>query len=314
MGWSRVLGWMAACLLWFPGLAWAAAPTTLGGLDPTPNDGASDCTYTQGIYVEAQSASSGSPASPYLSSNDLVPVGGGTITSWSVSDQLGGAQLRLAVVTFAPGASSVTVHAFSPVETIPGNQNYSGVVTFPVNIPVTPGEQIGLDVTNPPVYHGCVFAGPSDEQVDVADDGYEGTFAFGRYSYFPNSQLSLEAALEPSNVGAGTGSSPPTKPQPNHGRLHLGRILQRSVRGGRLELLVPITSPTLGRVSATLRLPGNHVSVARRTTSIPHPRATVTIVLSSKLLAALRRRHHTRLRLTVTGPRGSSLSRWVTLR
>jgi len=302
---------MAACgalaavlgLVSTPAAAAGSGSTTIGAFDPTPRDLNSDCTYTQAIYLETATASSGVPASPFAGSDDVIPAGGGTITSWSVNDQLGGAQLRLAVVSFGPGATKVTVDAFSPTETIPGHNNFSGVTTYAVDIPVRAGEQIGLDVTNPPSYHGCVYPGPSNEQVDVADDGYDGNYDFAPKAYFSASQLSLEATIVPST----------SSPAP--GRLQLsGPIAQRRLHGGRLELSVPVLSSRSGRVTATVGSARGGRALARKTArAVGGRRVILSVVLSASRLAELRRRHVSRVRVTVDEPGVGRVSRTIRL-
>lgn len=174
----------------------------LGGLDPTAHDQRSSCGYDHTIYVEGAdsvtyySAEPPPPSSPYL-----VPAGGGTITSWSVSQLQTGDQIRLAIVSFGPGARSLVVDAESPVETISSQQDRA-TVTYPVHIRVRAGEEIGLDVWGSAEFD-CEYPGTYGEDVYLADDGQSGTHSFGTLGPESSSLVNLQATLQP---GASSGS------------------------------------------------------------------------------------------------------------
>ena len=196
-------------------VASAAGSVTVGGLDPTANDSRTVCGYQPVIYVEgAEGSQAGSPANPPTSSMYIVPAGNWTVTSWSVSQQGFGAQIRLAVVSFGSGASALTVDAFSPLETISAAQQ-GQVVTFPADIPVKGGQEIALDGYGGSL-QGCAYGGGSD-QVDIADDGQQGTHNFGQTAYIPNSQVNIAATLQPasSTPTTTTPTTPTTSPPPS---------------------------------------------------------------------------------------------------
>jgi hypothetical protein len=194
---KRVVVAVATALV-LPGTARAAV--SLGGLDPTPRDAKAQCGYGTTLYVEGAGSANSTPAAPARHSRYVVPAGGGTITSWSVSQQKGGSQVRLAVVSFSPGAKSLQVDALSRLQAIPASAALrSGVETFPARVRVKGGEEIALDEYSGAPYSGCAFPGLPGEQIDIADDGQDGGgHRFGNHTEIPAYEVNVEATLRPS--------------------------------------------------------------------------------------------------------------------
>lgn len=287
------------------GPAAAHADSVIGGLDPVAPDHSAECGYETAIYVQAGYTYAGS--SPAVAPPDgkyIVPVGGGTITSWSVSQQQPGAQLRLAVVNFATGDTSLTVDAYSSLETISSSQ-YAQTVTFPVDIPVHAGEEIGLDVYKEGASVGCAypFSGDTQQQVDVAADN--GTHAFGQNAAVPKSQVNVQATLAP------PGTTPPSgggTHSPAGLTISAPRI--RRVSGSRLRLALGLRCGRPGSADVQIRTAGRHGRLIRTvrvrlTGRAPTFARRFTVTLSRRTAASLRHAHAGRL--TIRARLGASV-------
>jgi hypothetical protein len=168
----------------------AAASVTIGQLAP-----ASPPAICGGSYDILQpTVTSGSTY--------VVPAGGVAITSWSTSAAAGaGQELKMKVFRkiAAPARYRVIAHD-GPRPLIPGVVN-----EFPVDIPVQPGDVLGLNNANAAVVrNACLFAAPGNfnpqNPGDLAD-GQLGDFdgQYGSANRLPN--IAAEVRLKPLKLG-----------------------------------------------------------------------------------------------------------------
>jgi hypothetical protein len=85
----------------------------------------------------------------------VVPAGGGVITSWRSGGFDGDRDLAFRVYTGNPLGTSFTPVAESPTETFPLGMSPS----FPIRIPVSGGEMLGLHIPVGSAVNGCVYVG-----------------------------------------------------------------------------------------------------------------------------------------------------------
>jgi hypothetical protein len=136
---------LAGMLLFAAGAS--AASVQIGQLAPSNTDGGCDgCTNLQVETV--------SPAPSYE-----VPAGSWTLTSWSAQGGLKGGSVKLRIFrpTAIPGQFRLV--AETPLETIAP----ATIATFPAEIPVEPGDRLGLETgpgTGGPNYYPSTYSAP----------------------------------------------------------------------------------------------------------------------------------------------------------
>jgi hypothetical protein len=165
----------------------AAATITIGQVQPaaaTPDT----CGPSSGSVIQPTVTS----GTPYV-----VPVNGIRITSWSTrANSTSNQTLALRVLRPLGGAVYMAVGHDGPRALIPSTVN-----TFPVNIPVRPGDVVGADSSNTPNFPvACMFTVPGETYWTSfpspnPDEGTSATFHSG-----PNQRVNLSAEVEVSNV------------------------------------------------------------------------------------------------------------------
>ncbi len=193
-----MLGFAAALAILVAGAGAQAGPTSIGavteiqsGMLPSP--------ITLGGYAVEIGEATGSYA---------VPAGYGTITSWS--HQTGTASGTLTFKVYRPASG---VHQFTVIAADTENVTANILQTFPVQIPVHPGDRIGLssdtvqlafETDNPSDLIGFFGADPAVRSTDSTDgDPFNGF------------KLDVSATLQPSPTSPpGSPGSAPTAPSP----------------------------------------------------------------------------------------------------
>jgi hypothetical protein len=178
---------------------------TIGQLAPdNPPGTPPPATAVNGPYDEIQSTVEGT--------SYVVPAGATRITSWSTNAAEGpGQQLELKVFRYVSGPYGSQEYTYTAVahdlETLtPGKIN-----TFAVNLPVQPGDVIGLNDVNASTYPSAAYfatpgIGDRDlERLEKGDlaDGASGTFVA------TNERLNVSAEV------SGSSAKPPPPPAPS---------------------------------------------------------------------------------------------------
>jgi hypothetical protein len=164
------------------GAGQAAGSITLGQLATAPNGCLVNVDWVQ------PTVSSG--VIPYV-----VPSGYGTITSWSTQ-------------AFGPSGAALTLKIFRPTSTAlsfaavahdgPRILNSPGLNTFPVNIPVQPGDLIGLHIgAGSPTCNAVTGSDPAYTLGGDLQDGQQG----GPFSTLDNRRLNVTAEVAPTTTG-----------------------------------------------------------------------------------------------------------------
>lgn len=203
---SRVLSplaALAACLIVAasaPAAAGAATTVTLGRLAPK-NASTGGCAACTDFQLAA------APGTSYT-----VPPGSWTLTSWSGEGGATGGAVSLRVFRPAGAPGLFTILATSESE----NFGVGELATFPVTIPVKPGDAIGivtgatggypnLEAGSPGDDAAYVFGGPSTGQTV----GPGGSYGYGETERYVNVVATLTADTAPLRVtmsGAGSGT------------------------------------------------------------------------------------------------------------
>jgi Ca2+-binding RTX toxin-like protein len=183
----------------------ASASVTLGQLSPDPST-----SFCFGPMDEAQPT--------VTSGNTYVVPGTGTITSWSHNARAGDGQtftMKVFRKIAEPGTYMVVGHD-GPRPLAAGALN-----TFPVSIPVKPGDVLGLNNGSPVATH-CGF--PVMGESYLFRNGNLADGESGDFSSFPGFRLNISAVFEPDcdNDGLGdetqdtdlSGCAPGTIPPP----------------------------------------------------------------------------------------------------
>jgi hypothetical protein len=131
----------------------SAATVQLGQLAPASTDGG--CNACTNLQVETVS-----PAPSYE-----VPAGDWSLTSWSAQGGLKGGSVKLRIFrpTAIPGQFRLV--AETPLETIAP----ATIATFPAEIPVEPGDRLGLETgpdTGSPNYYPSTYSAPLGNRQD----------------------------------------------------------------------------------------------------------------------------------------------------
>jgi hypothetical protein len=166
------------------------------------------------------------------SGNTYVVPGKGTIISWSHNARAEAGQMLTMKIfhKFGQPALYRVIHHDGPRPLAAGLIN-----TFPTNIPVNPGEVLGL-YTPGPANTACVFSAPEDSHLFRSGnlaDGEAGAFEFGA-----GSRVNVSAVFNPSNsftlvgkvkLNKKKGTARLTADVPNPGSLTLsGKGLKRA--------------------------------------------------------------------------------------
>jgi hypothetical protein len=248
-----------------------------------------------------------------------VPSGGGTLTSWSVQGAPSAADClvfqclaRLRVLR-PDGSGGYTVSAESAEQTIgPGALN-----TFPVSLPVQPGDLLGLEGTQIPF---SAAGGTDDVMATVTGPPIVGSLIGGLgglpFTLTPNVLLNVSAVLDTGGgAGSGTGSgggstttSPgSTQPQARFAGVGLPVRVLRVGRSGRVRIPVGCPAAARGSCRGELRLVTIHPIAAKRGRlqlaaarfAVPAGRKKSVLVRISRAgRAALARHHRLSARLT----------------
>ncbi len=179
----------------------------------------------------------------------VVPVTG-TVTSWTTNAAAGAGQ-RLVMKIFRKVSDPATYMA---VGRDPGVLTPRGTDgnTFPANIPVQPGDVLGLNDGNASfaIPNACEFAVPGETSLfreGDLPDGRSGRFAIGE----PDFRLNIRAVVEPSNVftfgdverNKKKGTATLTVDVPNPGELALaGKGVKEQAAAGAVAA-VTVTAP-----------------------------------------------------------------------
>jgi hypothetical protein len=162
----------------------AGAATTIGQLSPAP---VSAC--NAGLEWTQPAVTGGTPY--------VVPAGipSPTITSWSTtSGSAGTEQMTFKVYRkIADPAKYQVVAHDGPRQLAAGN----ALRTFPVNIPVNPGDVIGFHTNDAPL---CAFSSPADVYLFLAGTGGLADGASGDFNSTSAFRLNVSAVVKPSNV------------------------------------------------------------------------------------------------------------------
>jgi hypothetical protein len=241
-----------ATALFLAGASNAAASTTIGQL--APSSATVSCNAGP-IDLFNQTVTSGT--------GYVVPAGGVAITSWSTFVPAGAGQ-ALTMKVFRklgePGIYQIIGHD-GPRQLTP-----VGVNTFPVNIPVKPGDVVGLNdataTTMAP--NACLFAAPGEvspfERPGDLPDGVAGNFVSAGDTG-NRTNLSAVVGFEPSNsfsfgklkrnTNKGTASLSVAVPGP--GQVSLTGTGIKPQRRGRALALASKTVAAAGTVKLTIK-------------------------------------------------------------
>ncbi len=179
---------VVALVVGLAGASTAGASVTIGQLAP----GIAPPAICGGLYDLVQ---------PTVTSGNtyVVPAGGVAITSWSTNAAAGsGQQLKMKVFrkVSEPLGYRVVGHD-GPRPMIPGTLN-----EFAVNIPIRPGDVLGLNNANAAaVPNACLFAAPGDfnrQRAGDLADGQSGTFG-GAGSVDRRPNITAVVGFEPTN-------------------------------------------------------------------------------------------------------------------
>jgi hypothetical protein len=180
-GTSKAALALGASLLILAAAASSASAATIGQVSPSTDLGC------QAGFDWVQAASAGNPSYE-------VPSGGKTITSWSTNAwTAAGEKMEFKVFrpTGAHGGYSVVGHD-GPRDLVPGTTN-----TFPVNIPVKPGDLLGLHTTT---------TGPCDSNggsMDTVDSLFGDLGDAGSGMFTPNERSLLNVSAVVTTSGGG---------------------------------------------------------------------------------------------------------------
>jgi hypothetical protein len=169
----------------------------------------------------------------------LVPAGGALITSWSTNAAAGSGQmLEMKVFRKVAEPSTYMVVAHDGPRALT-----SGTVnTFPVNVPVQPGDVLGANDANATsVPNACVFSAPGESHFERSGD-----LADGMSGDFPPADVETDFSV---NVSAVVGLKPSNA-------FSFGK-LKRNKRKGTATLAVNVPGP------GTLSLTGKGVKTQR---------------------------------------------------
>jgi hypothetical protein len=181
-GTSKTALALGASLLILAAAASSASAATIGQVSPSTD------LACQAGFDWVQAASAGNPSYE-------VPSGGKTITSWSTNAWTNaGEKMEFKVFrpTGAHGGYSVVGHD-GPRDLAPGTTN-----TFPVNIPVKPGDLLGLHTTT---------TGPCDSNgasMDTVDSLFGDLGDAGSGTFTPNERSLLNVSAVVTTSGGGT--------------------------------------------------------------------------------------------------------------
>jgi predicted lipoprotein with Yx(FWY)xxD motif len=152
LGIAQGLAFTLAALLVSPAAA-GAATTTIGGLAPNTQIYIGQDPYGYPIYGSGPPAANCSTAADLTSamSEYAVPAGGTTLTNWKTRAATGGGQeatLKVFRKVGEPATYEVVAHDGPRVLGAGGASEGGFVNTFPVSIPVQPGDLVGLYANN----------------------------------------------------------------------------------------------------------------------------------------------------------------------
>jgi hypothetical protein len=241
----------------------ARATITIGQLLPAGAT-AQNCGPSSGGYVQATVTS----GNPYA-----VPPSGVRITSWSTAAIATTGQ-QLSLILFRPlgGSTYLAVTHDGPHPLAP-----SAVNTFPVNIPVQPGDLLGLDSfnTNFPTACGFQVPGETGEWNSFPNppppDGTSGSF-----NQIPGNRVNVSAEVEPTNSFSLAG-------------------VRRNKKKGKATVTVNLSGPG----TASLAGKGLKSQSAALSSATGGP-LELTVIPGNRLRKKLRERGKAAVQLTVT--------------
>lgn len=252
---------LTSCVVTALGLAGAAsasAVTTIGQLAPG-NSPPATCFFPADTNIDyVQPSAVGGPSY-------VVPAGGAAVTSWSTKAAIGAnQQFKLKAFRKVAEPATYQVVGHDGPHTLA-----SGVLnTFPVNLPVQPGDVIGLHTQVNSGDSACIFDSPGNNVItpDNFGDASDGTNAtFNPNNPFTDSSLNLSAvvALKASNdfdfvkvkKNKSKGTAVLTVDVPGPGELSLGGTGVKPQRAGGATISKDVTAA--GKVKLKVKAKGS---------------------------------------------------------
>lgn len=193
------VGAVLSVLVWLLAIGSASAATTIGQLDPAPDDVNHTCALHRALVQEATGQTPGY----------AVPAGGGVLTSWSNNAGSTGGLLKLKLWTADMTAGHYTVFAEDAETVTPHRVN-----TFNTRISVHGGELLGLwaGVNNLDCFFTTSNSGDSMGSVTVSDPSSGTSVDFTpNMSPFSANRVDVSATVEPDANGDGYGDETQAK-------------------------------------------------------------------------------------------------------
>ncbi len=184
--------WASLVVLLIAGASPAIAkPTTIGQLAPSPVSTTVGCPAGQSWDVLQPMVSSGRKY--------VVPAGEGALTSWSTrANSNSGQSLQLNVYRHVSGATYQVVGHSGPFALTPSKVN-----TFHTDLPVTPGDVIGLGSPSPSKETACAFHVPTGGDYELQQNLSD--YQYGTFTSYAHYRDNVTAVVGPAHTAIHNG-------------------------------------------------------------------------------------------------------------